>query len=362
MANMPQIPETRVPTTFVLCLEYGSLAEGVIYFAESLRRLGGDFGSARIIAVTPRSGPRTSKHVRDALKKYDVLHIKSHNRDEQSWFKFLNKPMTLCLAERHITTEQVTWVDSDIVFLKTPEKLILGGNEDFCACAPEKEQGTEGENDPFEPIWRSMCQLVGVSFEQLGWVLAEYQKVHIRTYWNSGVFTYRRHLGFAEKYLEFTRKLLEARVISKQPGFYIGIFEQASAGFAAAALGMRIRSLPPEYNYPIAPFLYPGRYSENEMRAAAVLHYHESIWAPFFSTFVDCMRINNPGLADWFHARGPFQMPTSLLDRVTNKAFKSFRKRKESQYLQSCRSIEEPVPSSVGAAPTESEPLLVSNG
>jgi hypothetical protein len=56
-------------------------------------------------------------------------------------------------------------------------------------------------------------------------------------------------------------------------------------------------------------------------------------------------------------------MPTNLLDRVVNKAYKSHRKRKERQYLQSCRYIDaEPTRTPASAASAEHEPMLVSNG
>jgi len=65
MANTPDI-------TFVCCVESGSLESQTIRMVESLRRYGGKFSTAPVIAVTPWFGPPLSK---STLQVFDNLKV-----------------------------------------------------------------------------------------------------------------------------------------------------------------------------------------------------------------------------------------------------------------------------------------------
>ena len=56
--------------TFVCCVESGSLESQTIRMVESLRRYGGKFANAPVIAVTPRFGAPLSKATLQVLKNF----------------------------------------------------------------------------------------------------------------------------------------------------------------------------------------------------------------------------------------------------------------------------------------------------
>lgn len=58
--------------TFACCAKYGTLEEGSLRLAESLRRYGGELANARIVAVTPRHGPWLRPSTLEALERLGV--------------------------------------------------------------------------------------------------------------------------------------------------------------------------------------------------------------------------------------------------------------------------------------------------
>src|SRR5262249_55866667 len=111
--------------TVVCCVEAGPLETTTLWMVESLRRWGGRFAQAPVIAVTPRFGP-SLRH--STLRKFDDLHVQYVRKNvarKYSWYNFLNKPLSLNVAEEHAKTDIMVWLDADVFVTGAPEAFDL---------------------------------------------------------------------------------------------------------------------------------------------------------------------------------------------------------------------------------------------
>jgi len=330
MANTPDI-------TFVCCVESGSLESQTIRMVESLRRYGGKFSTAPVIAVTPRFGPPLSKSTLQVFDNLKVTYLRPQIKTNYSWFKFLNKPLALVAAEEHITSAAVCWLDSDLLIVDEPEKLDLLPSEDFLWFPVEtKEMGTIGPGDAYEPLWKKFGRTVGIDIEDLPWVITAETDQRVRLYFNGGIFVYRRSTSFAKNYLDICLQLLDSRVGTKAEGYNVGIKEMSAIGFAVIKMGLAWRSLPYSHDYVMLSKTHNEWYKEELLKEAKIVHYHDSMWPAFWSVFLECLRNTHPEVEKWLASLGPMSNEAPLQWRLVSKVLKNSRSRAENTYNQNC--------------------------
>jgi hypothetical protein len=333
MTENPQI-------TFVCCVDSGWLEAQTIRMIESLRRWGGKFANAPLIAVTARFGFPLAKQTLRTFEKFDVEYIRFQAKNQYTWMPYLNKPNALIEVEKRSTSELIGWLDSDLLFLGEPDQLILNDGEDFVACAADKNVGTTGPGDPFDPYWREICKVVGMDLEDLPWVTTEMERKLIRLYWNSGIFVYRRNTNFAKHYLETCLQLVNARLVPKEPGYFqIGINEQSALGFAMLKMGLSWRALPYSHNYTMNPLIHKEWYKEEQLKEAKVTQYHNCMWPEFWPEFRRCLRNTHPEVAEWLSSLGPMKNEAPVQWRLTSRVLEHFRTQQELAYRKSCKAV-----------------------
>jgi hypothetical protein len=328
---------TSPSITFVCCVESGSLESQTLRMIESLRRWGGRLANAPILAVTPRLGPPLSRKTHQAFERLQVEYLHFSTKNQYSWFKYLNKPYALVAAEERSTTESIGWLDSDLLFVDEPVRLMLNEGEHFVACAPDKNIGTSGSEDPFEPYWQEICHLVGLDIEDLPWITTEMEGHRIRLYWNSGIFVYRRATGFTSEYLQTCIHLLNARLANHNSGIFFT--DQVALGLTMVKGGLSWRALPYSHNYTMSRLLHDEWYKEEQLKEAKILHYHDFMWPPYWPEFIRCLGNTHPAVADWLSSCEPMKNEAPLQWRVMSQVLKHFRSRKESAYKKLCRVI-----------------------
>lgn len=330
---------TSPSVSFVCCVESGPLELQTLRLVESLRRWGGAFAQAPLFAVTPRNGPALAGATMKAFERLQVTYLRCAPESNYSWFNFYNKPMAMALAEEAATTDTVGWLDSDMIVVGEPTDLQLREGEDFVACASDKEMGSSGPDDPYDPLWRAACRVLGLDAEALPWLVTEQEKIRIRLYWNGGLFVYRKATRFGARYLETTTKLMDARNRTSAPGFSIGFNEMCSIGLSMHLMGLKWRALPYSHNYSVGSKTHAQWYREEQLRAARIVHYHDSMWPWFWDTFVQILRATHPPVADWLAPQGPMRNDASILNRVWGKMLRSSRDKKNRAYVASCRTV-----------------------
>ncbi len=323
-------------TTFVCCVESGWLETQTLRMVESLRRWGGQFAQSPVVAVTPRFGPPLAAKTRRAFDALNIEHYRFHADNQYAWKSFLNKHYAMAAVEDRCSTEFMAWLDSDLLILDEPSQLVLTNSEDFAACAPDKNIGTAGSNDPFDPYWQAACHAVGLTVEELPWITTERDKARIRLYWNSGVFVYRRATHFSQHHLDTTLRLLNAHIASEHAGLY---FTQHTLGMAMVQQGLRWRSLPHSHNYGMGTKTYPQWYDAETLRTTKILHYHDAMWMPFWETLLTCLEATHPDVAEWLAPLGALKNEAPPLWKVVSKGLIHLRQQQAADYQKLCRLV-----------------------
>lgn len=324
-------------TSFVCCVESGWLEPGTVWLVESLRRFGGRYAAAPIVAVTPRLGPPLSAATKAAFAKWDVKHIRPRLANAYPWFNFFNKPLALVAAEGHIDTEAIGFLDSDLLVVREPDELELAPGEDFLSFPVHcKEMGTTGPGDPYEGLWRASCRLAGLDIEELPWMVTAQTHERVRLYFNSGLFIYRRGSGLAAEYLRLCRLLLDSRIGTRAAGYGLGFKEMVSVGLAVLTLRLKWRALSYSHNYSVSRLTYDQWYAPEALRDARIVHYHDSMWPHFWPTFLASLQATQPQVAAWLRPLGPMRVTAPPHYRALSALLKAARRRRGERYLAHC--------------------------
>jgi hypothetical protein len=330
---------TSPSVSFICCVESGPLEVQTLRLIESLRLWGGVHARAPVIAVTPRPGPGLARETLKAFDRLEVRYLRRAPVSSYDWFNFYNKPLAVAIGEEAATTEAVAWLDSDMLVVGDPTELRLRSDEDFLACASDKEMGSSGPDDPYDPLWRANCRVLGIDLESLPWLVTEQEKARIRLYWNGGLFVYRRSTRFGARYLQTCTAMMDARNRTSAPGFSIGFNEMSAIGLSMHLMGLKWRALPHSHNYSMGSKSHAQWYREEQLRAARIVHYHDSMWPWFWDTFVECLHAAHPEVAGWLSPQGPMHNSASIFNRLWGKALRSSRDRKQREYVETCRSV-----------------------
>lgn len=302
----------------------------------SLRTFGGSFAHAPVIAVNPRRGVGLSRRTQESLREHKVTLVRDTRANTLPWFSFFNKIAALSVAERLAETETICWLDSDILLLDEPRLLALEPDEDFIACPSDSCGASTGPADENDGYWNLIVSLAGLQIEDYPW-LTNWQGARIRTYFNSGVFAYRRGRGFFEHYRPLCERLLMSGYKSPLTGVFFT--DQVSLGAAAVAAGLRMRTLPLEYNYPVGDCTEQPYCSEH-MSRAVVMHYHAALCPGYWNTMLEQLRQDRPTVCRWLEPWGPVTGQAPLFRRLVRKALREYRRLKCERFVESCRAVQ----------------------
>jgi hypothetical protein len=338
MACPDSSPDITLPDiTFVCCVESGSLEAVTLRMVESLRRHGGKFANAPVIAVTPRFGSPLARATQQAFKRLQITHVWGSAKTNYGWFKFLNKPLALVAAEAQMTTTTAAWLDSDLLFVDEPSQLTLLPGEDFTGFPVEaKEMGTTGPGDVYEPLWQEFCRVLALDIDSLPWRMTAQTQERVRLYFDGGIFVYRRATGFAQAYLETCLQLLDARVASQDADYNVGVKEMSAIGLALVKMGLSWRPLPYAYDYSMGSSVHADWYSEELLQNAKIVHFHDGMWPAFWPTLLECLHRTHPPTAKWLAPLGELQDTAPLQWRLLNKWLRRQRAQAEQRYHQTC--------------------------
>ena len=320
--------------TFVCCIESGALEVMTLRMIASLRRWGGQYKDAKIIAVRPRVGaPLTGKTLK-MLDSYDVMFLSSSVNSE-SWFKYMNKPHALNLADEFVQTEFMCWLDSDIIFLDQPFKSITSFKSDVYACASDKNIGSMGEADKFDPYWQHLCAELNIDINQMPWIVTEYGRHRIRLYFNSGVFLYRKSSHFSNHYLNICQRLLRSKISNSESGAFFT--DQVALGLTVCEMNLPYTALPLSDNFPV---------NRNKVLAGhdfsgdvSILHYHDMMWQRNWLDLLTIIEERNPQVLKWLNELGPMMNNSNVIYKIVATLLSKYRDLKLKRYLNSCRDV-----------------------
>jgi hypothetical protein len=328
MADAPSI-------SFVCCVESGPLEDQAVRLAMSLRRFGGRFSSCPLLAVRARPGPELSSETLAAFDRAEVRYASISALPGLAWNKFLNKPRALEWAAGEMSTSLMCWLDSDILVTGEPEAFELAPGIGFAACAPDKNLGSAGPEDPNEPYWVAVCEALGIDIAALPVVTALAEGIPIRLYFNSGVFVFERDGPMARTFLRTCLDLAEARIASRHAGIFF--LDQVALGLAAFRSGVAFSELPLSHNHTLGSKAPPALARAENVAGARILHYHDALWPPNWPGLVRLLGEALPEVRGWLEPLGPMRNPAGTLARLHGKALAFFRGMRQREYEEGCR-------------------------
>jgi hypothetical protein len=308
---------------FVACVESGPLEAQTVRLAESIRRFGGALAGSDIVAVTPRFGPPLARATARRFDQLGVRHAKLASHPRYAWYHYLNTPIALAAAEELTDAELLCWTDSDVLVLDEPSDLLLEPGIDFTAgTIDDGVVGTTGPDSPHDGDWRRLCEVVGIDIDELPWVVTSLEGMRIRLYFQAGVYSFRRGIGFSQYYLEMCIDAMDEHFgFAHKAENYT---EQACLGLAAHKMGLRWRQLDPTHNLPVASFL-PHAHDPETLAKARVLHYHDSMQPHFWETFLERLAPAHPDVHAWLRARQPLADPAPAPWRAVREGLRIAR-------------------------------------
>jgi hypothetical protein len=320
--------------TIATCLEAGPLETQVLRMVESLRRWGGRYRDSPVLAYSVRFGPPLTRATRKALDSLGVTFRRINPENRYRWMNFYNKPLAMAAAEEEATTEQLGFLDGDVLVLGEPEEFALAPDEDFTAAAPDKTLGSCGPGDVNEPYWEAVCALIDLVPDDLPWVTTHQENLRIRMYWQGGIFVYRRSTGFAKPYLDLFTLLNDSQVVSHASRSFFN--DQMAITLAMVKEKLRWRALSWTHNFnvlgPLLDQVDPAR-----LREVRLLHYHDAFWPTYWPALLRLLKAARPDVHDWLAPLGPLTNPSSKPWKALSKALRFVRARRYAQYEATCR-------------------------
>ncbi len=314
-------------TTFLFCAESGHFESQTVLAVECLRRFGGRFAQAPVLVITPRLGPSLTRRTLARFAELGVTYIRQNVGHRYSWFGFTNKALAALLAEDHATTGQIVWMDSDTLIAREPDLLLLEPDVDFAICAVDKNVGSGGPHDRNEAYWQALCDHYKVDIDRLPWITTEFDQERVRFRLHSGVYAFRRGLGFGRAWLTACEQMFDSGIMYSRELPFPG--DDVAMAFSTVELGLRWRILPMTYNYEITPTSLT--YRREKLPEATILHYHHSITDAQACAWL-LQEVVGPfaTLHHWLKDRVPLNPKIGGLHRsVLRRSLKEWRKRQQ---------------------------------
>jgi hypothetical protein len=258
----PKIPDVG----FVACIEGGVLEKQALLLFESIRRYGGRFANCAIYACSPRVGHAISQQGRDRLNRLEVKYIDTILNTECTEYGSANRVAAAAHIETVYPHEILVVLDSDTLFLREPERILLAPDIDV-AVRPVDVKGmcTEGPNDPFDSYWRELCRCCEMNYDDIPRIDSFVDRRRIKASYNGGLVITRGNLNILQRWARFffasVREQLTPYTQPWQLRSGVSWVDPAASKFwgsnqAALSLAIwsstqRVQELPPTYNYPL---------------------------------------------------------------------------------------------------------------
>jgi hypothetical protein len=250
--------------TFVLCIEDNAIRAQALLLCESIRRFGGRFRTAPIVAVSPRRGLGVGRATRHALDAIGVEYVDEPLNDICPEYGSANRVFAAAWVESRARSTWIVVLDSDTIFVDEPE--LPGGADVAVRPVDAKGSTTTGPGDPYEDYWRRLAALQHVAIECLPFVATTDGSHRVRASYNGGLVVVRRERGILTAWADLFARSVRAG-LKPSPGSDLNV--HASTGYvgsaaseywgsnqAALALAIwsttnRVHEYPDTYNVPL---------------------------------------------------------------------------------------------------------------
>lgn len=266
--------------SFVICVEKGSLEYKALLLILTLRRNWGPWANLPLYAYSSRKGREPSDWLKAIYELYNVTPVYEVLNTDFIGYPLANKPLAMAHAEAVLRSEFLVFLDTDILCWLPPTHLSLpdGAALSMCVCGT-KTVASSGPGDPYEPMWRSLYRLAGMTDEP-PYVRTHLTGERVHSWWVSSVIPCRREAGVMSQWLDFFLRV--AREDCFPPEAYY-LREQISLDVVAAKMSQQFIELPISHNYPVQNFDHYTR--KGLPPESAILWHYQPFLNKFFRSF-----------------------------------------------------------------------------
>ena len=257
----------------IICTEAGPLEAMSMLLVASIRRLRGRFSQVAITSYAPRPGRGVSRETREFFELHSVSHIESSLNKDFVDYPLANKPLACSYHEQNSSADQLLFLDSDTVFLRSPDEGIF--DRRFDARLNPVDYRNIGTNPDFtggDPdYWRSVYELLGVPGRRT--VNCTLEKATILEYYNSGMVLVDSRKGIFGRWLANFEQVWGAGLVPAQGNFFI---EQSVLSATLSQMSADVRTLGEDCNYPVAGYANRWRgWFPYSLKNVTHMHYHK---------------------------------------------------------------------------------------
>jgi hypothetical protein len=308
---------------FVACIEVGVLERQALLLFESIRRYGGAFARCPIYALAPRAGLGVGRQAQGRLEGLGVDYIDRVLNTECPEYGSANRVVAASYIEATTSHELLVVLDSDTLFLREPVAIQLAGDVDV-AVRPVDVKGmcTSGPGDPADAYWQELCEVCGVSYDEIPWVRSYVDDLRCKASYNGGLVVVRRASGILCRWWDYFLASMRAGLRPRSEAVELRsstgrVAPEASrlwgSNQAALSLAMwhttrRVLTLEPTYNYPLHSHEALGERRARDFDELVHVHYHWLFEPDAISTAAitaPTSTLRAPKLA-WLRERTPF--------------------------------------------------------
>lgn len=307
-------------TTIVCCIEAGRLEAQTMLMVASLRTFGGALAGSRVLAVIGRHGPPLAPTTLARLDELGVeVHRASRNGIAHEWMGYSNKVRAILHAQAVATTDQIIWLDSDILIFDDLADLLLEDGVDVAVRQEPVMPSVTAADRTNEPYWRALADLVGADYAALPWL--DDGRGERLAYFNSGVIAWRRGSSFASSYAAAFDRLLRSRLAQRDGSFFAA--DQVTLAPVIAADELVWRQLPLSVHRMVFPALLES--DPLSWSGSALLHYSGSLDGELKPIFEHRLASELPRAAAWLAPQAASNDRHGRRDALLAAALKIYR-------------------------------------
>jgi hypothetical protein len=177
---------------FVICVEANRLEPQAQLLCASIRRFGGRYRDAPIVAVSPRQHLWLSPSSQAKLAALGVTYVELPLNVTGSSYGTINRIVAGAWAEAELRQAYLVVLDTDTVVVSEPH---LVGADVGVRPVDVKGSATTGVDDPLDAYWAQLCGVAGIDLDQLPTLRTTIDGQLIRASYNGGFTVIRRDLG-----------------------------------------------------------------------------------------------------------------------------------------------------------------------
>jgi hypothetical protein len=272
---------SRQPSSsIIMCVEKGTLEYKALLMIMTLRTNWQQWGRVPVYAYSPRRNRQPSDWLKAVYERYEITPVYECLNEDWVDYPLANKPLAMAHAECTLSTEQLLFLDTDILCWKEPTEFLLAPSIDLALSVDgTKTISSSGPDDKYERYWQDLYAIAGVASPP--WVTTTLSATRVRSWWISSIIPCRRDAGLMAQWLEMFKQVMRLDL----PGEMHYLREQMALCAIAARSQSKFASLALTHNYPVQNY---GFYSARGIRPEdAVLWHYQPFLNKFFRHFAE---------------------------------------------------------------------------